>query len=158
MRIQNKLAFAAVAVAVPVLLGLTSCKDDNKKTETPASQQVAGSYGGTLDVTLAGQPVESITGQAATITVTQTGSTVKLQLTQSPLLDQFFGSQPIGAEDVTVVKNSDDTFTLAGSGKVSMGATDLDITVAGKGKPNAMQFTISVPAVAVVATFNGSRK
>lgn len=154
---MNKLALAAAAVAVPVLLGLTSCKDDNKN-EAPASQQVAGSYAGTLDVTMAGQPVEGITGQAATITVTQTGSTAKLQLTQSPLLDQFFGGQPIGAEDVTVIKNSDDTFTLAGNGKVSMGATDLDITVAGKGKPTAMQFTISVPAVTVVATFNGSRK
>lgn len=156
MRIFKSLALAAATVAVPVMLGMVSCKDDNP-ADPPASQQVAGSYAGTLDVTLGGQPVAGITGQAAMITVTQTGSTVKLQLTQSPLLDQFFGGQPIGAENVTVVK-SDANFTLAGTGKVSMGATDLDIAVAGKGKPAAMEFTITVPAVTVVATFTGSRK
>lgn len=156
MKTLKSMAMAAIVVATPILLGLTSCKDNNKN-DAPASQQVAGNYTGTLDVTLAGQPVNGITGQPATITVTQTGSTVKLQLTQSPLLTQFFGDQPIGADAVTVTKNGDDTFTLAGSGKVSMGETNLDITVTGKGKPSAMQFTISVPAVTVVATFNGSR-
>lgn len=155
MRIFKNLGAAVFAVAAPVLLGLTSC-DDNKN-ETPASELVAGSYAGTLDVALAGQPVDGITGQAATITVTRTGSTVKLELTRSPLLDMFFGGQAIGAEGVTVIR-ADDTFTLSGSGKVSMGATELDITVAGRGKPSAMQFTISVPAVTVVATLNGSRQ
>lgn len=156
MSIFKNLAAMALGVAAPLLLGLTSCNDNNKNGD-PASQLVAGSYAGTLDVTLAGQPVDGITGQPATITVTRTGSTVKLQLTQSPLLDMFFGGQAIGAEEVTVVK-SDDIFTLAGNGKVSMGATDLDITVAGRGKTSVMQFTISVPAVTVVATFNGSRQ
>lgn len=156
MSIIKKLAATALAVAAPILMGLTSCNDNNKN-EDPASQLVAGNYAGTLDVTLAGQPVDGITGQPATITVTRTGSTVKLQLTQSALLDMFFGGQAIGAEEVSVVK-SDDIFTLSGSGKVSMGATELDITVAGRGKTSAMQFTISVPAVTVVATFNGSRQ
>lgn len=156
MNIFKNLAVTTLGVAAPLLMGLTSCNDNNKNGD-PASQLVAGSYAGTLDVTLAGQPVDGITGQPATITVTRTGSTVKLQLTQSPLLDMFFGGQAIGAEEVTVVK-SDDIFTLAGSGKVSMGTTDLDITVAGRGKTSAMQFTISVPVVTVVATFNGSRQ
>ena len=149
-------ALAAVAVAAPVMLGLSSCKED-KKVETPAAQAVAGTYKGTLDVVMGGQPVDGITGNPATITVTQTGSTVTLQLTESALLTQFFGGQPIGATEVTVTQ-SGETFTLNGAGQADMSGLKLDMTVAGTGKTSAMQFTITVPMVGVVATFNGSRQ
>lgn len=148
------MALAMAVVALPLMVGLTSCKEDSK-TEIPAAQAVAGNYTGTLDVVLAGQPVDELSGQPATIKVTQTGSTVTLQLTQSPLLDQFFGGQAIGAQDVTVTKIGD-TYTLAGNGQVSMGSQSLDMTVSGNGKPSAMQFIITVPNVTVIATFNGS--
>lgn len=149
-------AVAVVAVAAPAMLGLSSCKKETK-ADVPAAQAVAGTYKGTLDVTMAGNPIDGITGNSATITVTQTGSTVTLQLTESTLLTQFFGSQPIGATDVTVTQ-SGDTFTLSGAGQADMNGLKLDMTVAGTGKTSAMQFTITVPTVGVVATFNGSRQ
>lgn len=149
-------AVAVVAVAAPAMLGLSSCKKETK-ADVPAAQTVAGTYKGTLDVTMAGNPIDGITGNPATITVTQTGSTVTLQLTESTLLTQFFGGQPIGATDVTVTQ-SGDTFTLSGAGQADMNGLKLDMTVAGTGKTSAMQFTITVPTVGVVATFNGSRQ
>lgn len=149
-------AVAAVAVAAPVMLGFSSCKKETK-AEAPAAQAVAGSYKGTLEVTMAGNPIDGITGNPATITVTQTGSTVTLQLTESALLTQFFGGQPIGATDVTVTR-SGDTFTLSGAGQADMNGLKLDMTVAGTGTTSAMQFTITVPMVGVVATLNGSRQ
>lgn len=149
-------AVAVVAVAAPAMLGLSSCKKETK-ADVPAAQAVAGTYKGTLDVTMAGNPIDGITGNPATITVTQTGSTVTLQLTESTLLTQFFGGQPIGATDVTVTQ-SGDTFTLSGAGQADMNGLKLDMTVAGTGKTSAMQFTITVPKVGVVATFNGSRQ
>lgn len=149
-------AVAVVAVAAPAMLGLSSCKKETK-ADVPAAQAVAGTYKGTLDVTMAGNPIDGITGNPATITVTQTGSTVTLQLTESTLLTQFFGGQPIGATDVTVTQ-SGDTFTLSGAGQADMNGLKLDMTVAGTGKTSAMQFTITVPTVGVVATFNGSRQ
>lgn len=149
-------AVAVVAVAAPAMLGLSSCKKETK-ADVPAAQAVAGTYKGTLDVTMAGNPIDGITGNPATITVTQTGSTVTLQLTESTLLTQFFGGQPIGATDVTVTQ-SGDTVTLSGAGQADMNGLKLDMTVAGTGKTSAMQFTITVPTVGVVATFNGSRQ
>lgn len=156
---MKRFAILAIAAVVPAMLALTSCsKDDDKNAPVAPAKEVAGSYTGTLDVVLAGNEVAELSGEPATITVTQTDQTVTLKLTKSLLLDSFFGGQPIGAENVTVTKNTAGIYTIAGAGKVALGETLLDITVAGTGTPKAMIFTITVPGAAVVATFTGSIK
>lgn len=159
MKNLKKIAFLAVAAIAPAMLALTSCsKDDNKDAPVAPAKEVAGNYTGTLDVAMAGNSMADLSGKPATIKVTQTDQTVTLQLTKSALLDTFFGGQPIGAKGVIVSKNTAGVFTLSGTGKVSMGDTSLDITVAGTGIPAAMVFTITVPEATVVATFTGSMK
>ncbi len=120
-----------------------------------AASAVAGTYGGTLNVVLGGSPVDEMSGQPARLTMTPTGRTITLELTESALPESLFTSK-IRAEKVAVTKEADGTYTLSGAGKVGVGGQDVDFTLRALGTPSGMTFTIEVPLVSVVATIEGA--
>lgn len=139
--------------------------DDDPSGNTPggdddaaaAAQAVAGTYTGTLNVVLGGSPMDAMSGDPATLTITPTGRTITLELVESALPADLFTST-IRATDVAVVQEADGTYTLSGDGQVEVSGETVDIKLQASGTPQRMTFTIEVPVVTVVATIENAAR
>lgn len=128
----------------------TACSDDDDNQTTPeppvlATSEIAGSYSGSLDVSIAGESSGPITDVPVTVTAAEDGSTVTISLNYN-----LNGSLPLDISVDCSTVATENQITMSGSTNVALFGGELPTTVTGTADGTNLNLNIAVDASALL--------